>query len=128
MPIRIGKYNSLDDTSRRMLIEAFETAGSAPYMVVPKESEIETTLMSGTTNGALYDDFRKACNEEILITILGQTMTHKAVHHSAKARCIWPCRKKEPQRPSFVIRMLNKFFVPLLEKRGYPVHDESSLL
>ena len=50
MPIRIGKYNSMDDTSRRLLIQAFETAGSAPYLVVPKESEIETTLMSGTAN------------------------------------------------------------------------------
>ena len=75
MPQRIGKYNSMDDASRRLLIQAFETAGSASYLVVPKESEIETSMMSGSVNGKLYDDFRTACNEEILVTILGQTMT-----------------------------------------------------
>lgn len=101
MPIRIGKYNSLDDTSRRMLIEAFETAGSAPYMVVPKESEIETTLMSGTTNGALYDDFRKACNEEILITILGQTMTTQSGSSLSQSQVHLAVQEKAPQRPAF---------------------------
>lgn len=121
MPIRIGKYNSLDDTSRRMLIEAFETAGSAPYMVVPKESEIETTLMSGTTNGALYDDFRKACNEEILITILGQTMTTQSGSSLSQSQVHLAVQEKKHRSDRrFVIRMLNKFFVPLLEKRGYP--------
>lgn len=123
MPIRIGKYNSLDDTSRRMLIEAFETAGSAPYMVVPKESEIETTLMSGTTNGALYDDFRKACNEEILITILGQTMTTQSGSSLSQSQVHLAVQEKKHRSDRrFVIRMLNKYFVPLLEKRGYPVN------
>ena len=122
MPIRIGKYNSMDDTSRRMLIEAFETAGSAPYMVVPKESEIETTLMSGTTNGALYDDFRKACNEEILITILGQTMTTQSGASLSQSQVHLAVQEKKHRADRrFVIRMLNKHFVPLLEKRGYPV-------
>lgn len=70
MPQRIGKYSSMDDASRRALIEAFESAGSAPYLVIPKETEATQTSNSGTGNGALYNDFRKACNEEILITIL----------------------------------------------------------
>lgn len=42
MPQRIGKYNTYDPASRRLLEEAFEKAGSAPYIVIPKESEIET--------------------------------------------------------------------------------------
>lgn len=122
MPIRIGKYNSMDDTSRRLLIEAFETAGSAPYLVVPKESEIETTLMSGTTNGALYDDFRKACNEEILITILGQTMTTQSGASLSQSQVHLAVQEKKHRSDRrFVIRQLNKYFVPLLEKRGYPV-------
>lgn len=122
MPIRIGKYSSMDDASRRLLIQAFETAGSAPYMVVPKESEIETTLMSGTTNGALYDDFRKACNEEILVTILGQTMTTQSGSSLSQSQVHLAVQEKKHRADRrFVIRMLNKFLVPLLEKRGYPV-------
>lgn len=122
MPIRIGKYNSMDDTSRRLLIQAFETAGSAPYLVVPKESEVETTLMSGTANGALYDDFRKACNEEILITILGQTMTTQSGSSLSQSQVHLAVQEKKHRADRrFVIRMLNKYFVPLLQMRGYPV-------
>lgn len=123
MPIRIGKYNSMDDTSRRLLIQAFESAGSAPYMVVPKESEVETTLMSGTANGALYDGFRQACNEEILITILGQTMTTQDGASLSQSQVHLAVQEKKHRADRrFVVRMLNKYFVPLLERRGYPVH------
>lgn len=122
MPIRIGKYNSMDDASRRLLIQAFETAGSAPYMVVPKESDVETTLMSGTANGALYNDFRQACNEEILITILGQTMTTQSGASLSQSQVHLAVQEKKHRSDRrFVIRMLNKYFIPLLERRGYPV-------
>lgn len=123
MPIRVGKYNAMDDASRRMLIDAFETAGSAPYMVVPKESEIETTLMSGTTGGALYDDFRRACNEEILVTILGQTMTTQSGTSLSQSQVHLAVQEKKHRSDRrFVVRMLNRYLVPLLEKRGYPVN------
>ena len=123
MPIRVGKYNAMDDASRRMLIDAFETAGSAPYMVVPKESEIETTLMSGTTGGALYDDFRRACNEEILVTILGQTMTTQSGASLSQSQVHLAVQEKKHRSDRrFVVRMLNRYLVPLLEKRGYPVN------
>lgn len=123
MPIRIGKYNSTDDASRRLLIQAFESAGSAPYMVVPKESEVETTLMSGTANGSLYDGFRRACNQEILITILGQTMTTQDGASLSQSQVHLAVQEKKHRADRrFVVRMLNKHLVPLLERRGYPVH------
>ena len=124
MPQRIGKYNSTDEASRRLLIQAFETAGAAPYLVVPKESEIETTLMSGSTNGALYNDFRQACNEEILITILGQTMTTRDGASLSQSQVHLAVQEKKHRSDRrYVIRMLNKYFRPLLERRGYPVRD-----
>lgn len=122
MPQRIGKYNSMDDASRRLLIQAFETAGSASYLVVPKESEIETSMMSGSVNGALYNDFRTACNEEILITILGQTMTTRDGASLSQSQVHLAVQEKKHRSDRrFVIRMLNTYLVPLLEARGYPV-------
>ncbi len=123
MPQRIGKYNSMDEQSRRLLIQAFEEAGSAPYLVIPKESEVEQTTLSGSANGGLYNDFRNACNEEILITILGQTMTTKDGASLSQSKVHMQVQEnKHRSDRRFVIRMLNKYFVPLLEKRGYPVH------
>lgn len=122
MPQRIGKYNSMDEQSRRLLIRAFEEAGSAPYLVIPKESEVEQSTLTGSANGALYNDFRNACNEEILITILGQTMTTTNGSSLSQSKVHMEVQEKKHRSDRrFVIRMLNKYFVPLLERRGYPV-------
>lgn len=122
MPQRIGKYNSTDEQSKRMLIQAFETAGSAPYLVIPKESDVETVTSSGNMNGALYNDFRNACNEEILITVLGQTMTTKDGASLSQSKVHMEVQEKKHRSDRrYVIRMLNKYLLPLLESRGYPV-------
>lgn len=122
MPQRIGKYSSMDEQSRRALIQAFEEAGSAPYLVIPKETEATQTTLSSSGNGALYNDFRNACNEEILITILGQTMTTQDGSSLSQSQVHLAVQEKKHRADRrFVERMLNKYFVPLLEKRGYPV-------
>jgi SPP1 gp7 family putative phage head morphogenesis protein len=125
MPQRVGKYSSYDPESRKLLEEAMEKAGSAPWIVIPKESEVETTNTSGTgSSGKSYDEFRKACNEEMLITILGQTMT--TVQGDKGARSLGEVHKEVEEGKNradmrFVQRVLNHFVLPLLEKRGFPV-------
>lgn len=123
MPQRVGKYNSYDPESRKLLEEAFDKAGSAPWLVVPKEAEIETKE-SSSGNGTSYDQFRKACNEEILITILGQTLT--TVQGEKGARSLGEVHKQVEEGKNrsdlrFVQRVLNQKVLPLLEARGYPV-------
>jgi len=123
MPRRIGKYSSHDEESRILLEQALEAAGSASWMVVPKETDVETQETSASQgSSSIYNEFRQACNEEILITILGQTMTtqngssrsqsetHKEVEESIN---------KSDRR--FVQRVLNTLLLPRLAKRGYPV-------
>lgn len=122
MPQRIGKYSSMDEQSRRALIDAFEHAGSAPYLVIPKETEATQTTLSNAGNGALYNDFRNACNEEILITILGQTMTTQDGSSLSQSQVHLEVQEKKHRADRrYVERMLNKHLVPLLENRGYPV-------
>ncbi len=125
MPQRIGKYNSYDTESRRLLEQAMENAGSAPYLVVPKEAEIETINNTGNGNsGQSFNDFRKACNEELLITILGQTLT--SIQGDKGARSLGEVHKlveegKNKSDIRFVQRILNGKVLPILEKRGFPV-------
>lgn len=125
MPQRVGKYSSYDPESRKLLEEALEKAGSAPWVVIPKESEVETTNTSSSGNpGVSYNDFRKACNEEMLITVLGQTMT--TVQGDKGARSLGEVHKEVEEGKNradmrFVQRVLNHFVLPLLEKRGFPV-------
>lgn len=123
IPQRIGKYSSSDPESRQLLEEAFETAGSAPWMVVPKETEVEQKVEGGNSNsGGSFNDFRKACNEEMLITILGQTMTTldgSSRSQSETHKDVEDSKHKSDMR--FAQRILNYFVKPLLEKRGFPV-------
>ncbi len=127
MPQRIGKYNTYDPESRRLLEEAFEKAGSAPYVVIPKEAEVETRD-SGGGSGASYNEFRQACNEEILITILGQTLTTTQGNTGALALGEVHKEVEEGKNKSdlrFVQRVLNERVLPMLEARGLPVSGGS---
>lgn len=125
MPQRVGKYSSYDAESRKLLEQALEQAGSAPYVVIPKESEVETTNNTGSgSSGASYNDFRRACNEEILITILGQTLT--TTQNDTGARSLGEVHKEVEEGKNrsdmrYVQRILNQQVLPILEMRGYPV-------
>lgn len=121
MPQRIGKYNTYDPASRALLEEAFKNAGSAPYLIIPKESDIETREGS-SGSGTSYDEFRKACNEEMLITILGQTLT--TVQGERGARSLGEVHmevehNKHKGDVRFVERVLNEHVIPMLEARGF---------
>ena len=123
MPQRVGKYNTYDPESRRLLEEAFEKAGSAPYVVIPKEADVETKE-SGAGSGTSYNEFRQANNEEMLITILGQTMT--TVQGEKGARSLGEIHKEVEEGKNrsdlrYVQRVLNQKVLPMLEARGYPV-------
>lgn len=123
MPQRIGKYNTYDPESRKLLEKAFEEAGSAPYVIVPKETEIETKE-GGSGSGTSYNEFRQANNEEMLITILGQTMT--TVQGEKGARSLGEVHKEVEEGKNksdlrFVQRILNQVVLPRLEARGVPV-------
>lgn len=122
MPQRIGKYNSMDTASRRQLEEAMKLAGSAPYLIIPRETEVEQHNGTAAGNGNLYNAFRQACTEEILITVLGQTMTSVDGSSLAQGQVHLQVQEKKHRADRrFVERMLNRHFVPLLLQYGYPI-------
>lgn len=120
MPQRIGKYSSFDPQTRVQLQEALERMGSAPYLIVPKEADIEVKETKATS-GISFDQFRQACNEEILIGILGQTLTTIAGERGARSlgevhREVEAATYKSDMR--YVRRTLNRLLLPFLERRG----------
>ncbi|MDH6310580.1 phage gp29-like protein [Dysgonomonas sp. PFB1-18] len=122
MPQRIGKYSSYDPQSRILLEEAFKNAGSAPWLVIPKESDVETVKDSGgNSSGTSFNEFRQACNEEMLITVLGNTLTTIAGDKGARSlgevhKEVEEAINKSDMR--FVEKVLNTYLKPLLELKG----------
>ena len=124
MPFRIGKYNSYDEETRAQLQLALEEAGSAAYAVIPKEGDIEYRDNNSKGDGALYDTLRKACNEEILVGLLGQSMTTFQGDKGARSLGEVHMDVQESKHASdrrFISRILNKEILPRLEARGFKV-------
>ncbi len=122
MPQRVGKYSIYDQEARKQLEEAFREQGAAASMVVPKETDIETTTNSGSVNSSVYKDFIAELKEALLVTILSNTMTtldgssrsQSEVHQDVEDEV-----NKNDLR--FVQRVLNKQLKPILEARGFKV-------
>lgn len=124
MPQRVGKYSIYDTEARKQLQEAFDSQGAAATLIVPKETDIETTTISGSGGGGLYKDFITTLQELMLITILSQTMTTmdgSSMSQSKVHKDVEEELNKADLR--FVQRILNKKFKPILEARGYKVKD-----
>ena len=125
MPQRVGKYSSYDPQSRILLEQALQNAGSAPWCVIPKETDVETVNNTGSgSSGTSFNEFRKACNEEMLISLTGNTLTTIAGDKGARSlgevhKGVEEALNKADMR--FVQKVLNTYFVPMLEARGYKV-------
>lgn len=75
MPLRVYKYNPADPDSRETTIKTAQEMGSAAYVVLPENVAVDFQQATGGTGYAAYESLREALNEELSISVLGQTMT-----------------------------------------------------
>lgn len=128
MPFVTGKYDSYDTRTRDLLFDALSNIGSHPVAAIPKEADIDIKENKSSGSTELYDTLRKACNEEILVGILGNSMT--TVNGSSKSQGeVHLDQQQEIHKADrrLVQRILNRKLVPLLIQRGYPVVAGASI-
>jgi len=122
MPFRAWKYSAYDTTVRDELIKALQMAGGKLNMVVPKEAELDQKEATSNANGELFDKLIDRCEKEILIAVLGETMT--TVDGSSKSQSETHKNVSEDKNKSdrrFVRRVLNSQILPVWELLGLPV-------
>lgn len=76
MPIREYTYDAGDEEARRRLLQDARSQGANAVYIHPKESAlnlIESANKSGTVD--LYERFKDACNTEMSVRVLGNTLT-----------------------------------------------------
>ncbi len=74
VPMLHGKYKN--DETRKTLFDILSNMGSSGVAVTPEDALIEVLRAEGATGANLvFSNFKKACNDEMSVTILGQTMT-----------------------------------------------------
>lgn len=75
-PVRIIKYDSYDDQTKAELKKILDESGSSLSLMIPRQADFEIKDGKQTnSDGSLQLSFIKALNEEMSITILGNTET-----------------------------------------------------
>jgi hypothetical protein len=127
-PIRVIKYDSYDDQTRAELKKILEESGSSLSLMIPRQADFEIKDGKQTNcDGDLQLSFIKALNEEMSITILGNTETTNSSSGSGYAQSkVHLEQQYEITRSDIVYTaaMLNSdHFISILRSYGYPVDN-----
>jgi SPP1 gp7 family putative phage head morphogenesis protein len=126
MPFRWATYNN--EQSRQILEEALEKAGSAGYVVAPADAQLQFLNHNAQSGTNIFSQLNAACNEELSITILGNTMTTTEAKSSGYAQSKTHQSEQNALHQDdrmFVLRVLNEQLTPFLKKLGYNVEGGS---
>jgi hypothetical protein len=125
-PVRVIKYDSYDEQTRAELKKILDESGSALSMMIPRQADFEIKDGKQTNcDGNLQLSFIKAMNEELSITVLGNTETTSSSYSSGYAQSRVHLEQQYEITLSdmvYVSSMLNSSkFLGVLEAYGYPV-------
>lgn len=126
LPARLFKYDVYDEKTKKEAADLQKNAGSAMSMIIPKQLDFE--MLDGKTsnsNGDLQDKFRKACNEEISIIVVGNTETTNSSSSSGYAQSQTHSDEQQEVIADDMQDILNTLndphFLTILKSYGYPV-------
>lgn len=129
-PVRIIKYDSYDEQTKIELKKILDESGSSLSLMIPRQADFE--IKDGKQNnsdGNLQLSFIKALNEEMSITILGNTETTTSSYSTGYAQSKVHLEQQYEITRSDIIytaAMLNSpKFLTILQGYGYPVHNGS---
>ncbi len=129
-PVRVIKYDSYDDQTRAELRKILDESGGSLSMMIPRQADFEVIDgKQANSDGGLQLSFIKALNEEISVTVLGNTETTNSSRSAGYAQSkIHQEQQFEITRAdiAYTAAMLNTpAFLGILKSYGYPVDGGS---
>jgi uncharacterized protein DUF935 len=127
-PVRIIKYDSYDEQTKTELKKILDESGSSLSLMIPRQADFEIKDGKQTNcDGNLQLSFIKALNEEMSITILGNTETTTSSLSTGYAQSkVHLEQQYEITRSDLIYTssMLNSSrFLSALRSYGYPVNN-----
>ncbi len=127
-PVRVIKYDSYDEQTKLELKKILDESGSSLSMMIPRQADFEIKDGKQTNcDGNLQLSFIKALNEEISITILGNTETTTSSYSTGYAQSkVHLEQQYEITRSDLIYTaaMLNSHkFRSILRGYGYPISN-----
>ena len=129
-PVRIIKYDSYDEQTKLELKKILDESGSSLSLMIPRQADFEIKDgKQSNSDGDLQLSFIKALNEEMSITILGNTETTTSSYSTGYAQSkVHLEQQYEITRSDLIYTaaMLNSpKFLAVLQGYGYPVSNGS---
>lgn len=120
IPILKALYDPDDENGREEMEATMEKRGAGGSVVASKNSDIDS--ISSSANGSVHKEFLEWLDSQILIGLIGQTMTTKDGSSLSQSKTHGETEDdvNEDDR-AYVTEVLNHQLLPRLEKRGYPV-------
>jgi Protein of unknown function (DUF935) len=127
-PVRVIKYDSYDEQTKLELRKILDESGSSLSMMIPRQADFEIKDGKQTNcDGNMQLSFVKALNDEMSITILGNTETTTSSYSTGYAQSkVHLQQQYEITRSDLIYTaaMLNSDkFRTILLGYGYPVAD-----
>jgi SPP1 gp7 family putative phage head morphogenesis protein len=130
IPIRIAKLASEDKRVQEQVKSWLKTLGSAAYGMFPQGTEIE--ILENKTQDAfnVFNEKRKAVNEELAILIDGQFESSNDSGSRAKAETVLENTQDEIRDDDATMTLfaINEVLIPFLIKRGYPFTEDDQVV
>lgn len=124
VPMRIAKIASSDPKVKAEVESWLRSMGSAPYAIFPTDAELDIKENNRTDAFSVFNEKRKAANEELEILMLGIKSATQSTGTYGKEKV-----NQEEQNEvveddkTFIKNLVNDKILPLLKRNGYPVND-----
>ncbi|MCZ2084150.1 MAG: DUF935 domain-containing protein [Flavobacteriales bacterium] len=120
IPILKALYDPEDENGREEMEATMEKRGAGGSIVASKNSEIDS--IAAKVTGGVHKEFLEWLDEQILIGLIGQTMTTKDGSSLSQSKTHLNTEDDiNDDDRTYVIEVLNHQLLPRLQKRGFPV-------
>ena len=129
IPIRIAKTATTDPKVRAEMEQTLAEMGSAAWGILPQDSEIDIKENSKQDAFKVFNEKRKAANEELEILFTGQKRETATggTYGKEKAQQAEAVEVIEDDK-AFIYHMINDDLLPLLRLNGYPFTDDDEFV
>lgn len=130
IPIRIAKYAGNDKRVKAEIDKWLKDLGSAAYARFPEGVEIDIIESKDRDSFNVFNEKRKACNEELATLFDGHFETAKDTGSRAKADAVINSTQDLVTMDDElrVLYNVNDLLLPLLRRLGYPFAEDDSFM
>lgn len=124
VPLRIAKTASTDKKVIDSIYNFLNDMGTAGFTVLPQDSEIDIQQSSNTDSYQVFNEKRKAANEELEILLTGQRRITLDTGSLAKEQVLQLQTEEVIEDDKvFLTNVINDHLLPMLRLNGYKIPD-----